>query len=125
MEDELVEDELVEGTVTTATDVLTEVVLGGVVLDELDILKKRSDVVVSSVVDGVDIVVGVVVVLSSKVVVVSASSPHTPLQATICPLTHSVPAAVGPKKIKPPWSHSKKVTWSSPQKSCPSGAQSP
>ena len=40
---------------------------------------------------------------------------HGPLQATIWPLTHWVPAAVGPKAIRPPWSHLKKVRPSDPQ----------
>lgn len=53
------------------------------------------------------------------------SKPQGPLQATILPSTHSVPAAVGPKSISPPWLQTKKVVPPAPQKSWPSGEQLP
>ena len=130
VDDDDKEVELVEGTVMTVTEVLTEVLEGELELDELEVSKK-SDVVVKDVVGLVVVneskMVSDVVVLSSVVVVVgvSISVPHTPLQATICPLTHSVPAAVGPKLMRPPWSQTKKVVPSGPQNIWPSGAQSP
>lgn len=130
---EVIKEELDNGVVVTAVDVLTGVVLGDVVFDVLNVLKEMSevvvkDVVVEGVVEGVVNVsemVSEVVVLSGVVVVEAVSSPHTPSQATISPLTHSVPAAVGPKLIRPPWSQMKKVRPFAPQKSWPSGEQLP
>ena len=117
LEDEL---EVDEGMVVVVLDVLTEVV--DVVLDVLELV----DVEGRDVLLNVSKMVSEVVVLSSVVVVVSpVSSPHSPAQATIWPLTHSVPAAVGPKLIRPPWSQMKKVRPPAPQNIWPSGAQLP
>ena len=117
-------DELDDGTVVTETDVLT-----GMLDEALIVSEKLSDVVVMDVVlDVLNVskMVSEVVVLSSVVVVdAPVSTPHTPLQATISPSTHSVPGAVGPKLIRPPWSQMKKVVPSAPQKSWPSGEQLP
>ena len=113
--------ELEVGTVVTTVDVLTDVELEELVLDVLMVL---TDGIVKDVLVE-DELTDVVLKSSNVVVDVSVSVPHTPSQATICPPTHSVPAAVGPKLIRPPWSHLKNVRPPLPQKSWPSGEQLP
>ena len=95
------------------------------VLDELDEVVGVTVLIMGVVVNVTVMVLGVVSPGSMVVVGPPSSVPHTPLQATIWPSIHSVPAAVAPKLIRPPWSHSKKVRPSSPQKIWPLGEQSP
>ena len=91
------------GRLVTVIDVLTDIELGEEVLDELEEVEEL-DVELEDVVGlNMSKMVEDVVVLEEDVVEeVSMPVPHTPLQPSICPSRHSVPAAVGPKLIRPP-----------------------
>ena len=120
------EVELMVGRLVTVIDVLTDIELGEEVLHELEEVEEL-DVELEDVVGlNMSKMVEDVVVLEEDVVEeVSMRVPHTPSQPTICPPRHSVPAAVGPKLIRPPWSQMKKVVPSVPQKIWPLGEQLP
>ena len=120
------EVELMVGRLVTVIDVLTDMELGEDVLDELEEVEELDEVLEDVVGLNMSKMVEDVVVLEEDVVEeVSVPVPHTPLQASICPPRHSVPAGVGPKLIRPPWSQMKKVVPSVPQNIWPLGEQLP
>lgn len=120
------EVELMVGRLVTVIDVLTDVKLREEELDELEEVEELDEELGDVVGLNMSKMVEDVVVLEEDVVEeVSIPVPHTPLQPTICPPRHSVPAAVGPKLIRPPWSQMKKVVPSLPQKIWPLGEQLP
>lgn len=120
------EVELMVGRLVTVIDVLTDVKLREEELDELEEVEELDEELGDVVRLNVSKMVEDVVVLEEGMVEeVSIPVPHTPSQPTICPPRHSVPGAVGPKLIRPPWSQMKKVVPSLPQKIWPLGEQLP
>ena len=120
------EVELMVGRLVTVIDVLTDVKLGEEEFDELEEVEELDEVLEDVVGLNMSKMVEDVVVLEEDMVEeVSMPVPHTPSQPTICPPRHSVPGAVGPKLIRPPWSQMKKVVPSLPQKIWPLGEQLP